>query len=156
MSTEDSPGNALPLAEAVPILPDSQTAKTPLAVRDEQGHFVKGNPGGPGRPAGRRDRINAALEALREHYGTATQAEAIQAFVLEIVKGVTGNTERLDLLRLLLPKETSAEIAADVRMETQRENLSDEERVREEDACIAVAKMIQEQRAGLLDAGAAG
>jgi len=77
--------------------------------RDELGRFAKGNAGGPGRPLGRRDRIAAALEALREHYKAADQAEAVKAFVGEIVKGFGGNGERLDLLRLLLPKESTIE-----------------------------------------------
>jgi hypothetical protein len=108
MIDDDPKANACDPAR--PIVPDSQTAKTPLAVRDEQGRFIEGNPGGPGRPAGRRDRINAALEALRDRYKTTTQAEAMRAFVAEVLESIEDNGERLELLRMLLPRESASEI----------------------------------------------
>lgn len=100
--------------EALPLEKRRETGIAPLAVRDDEGRFLRGNPGGPGRPAGRKDRINAALEALREHYRTPTQAEGIKRFVLDVLEGVKDNGERLELLRMLLPKESSAEIIAEI------------------------------------------
>ena len=114
--TENAPDNAPPQAAALPIPSDSGRSSLALDTggRDmETGRFVAGNKLGPGRPMGRKDRINSILEGVREAYGADTQADALRLFAAETVRMVreTDNIQnRLELLRLLKPAELSQDV----------------------------------------------
>ena len=55
---------ALELATVEPVAVTVSTVVAPLVVKtDEKGRFIRGNPGGPGRPKGMKNAENALLRA---------------------------------------------------------------------------------------------
>jgi hypothetical protein len=85
---------------------DKQTADNGEDGRDEHGHFAEGNPGGPGRPKGKPNKINAVLKD-----------DILQAYQqrggVEWLKGLK-DRDFVGLLEKTMPREVSADVRAQV------------------------------------------
>ena len=79
-----------------------ETAKKPRSpLLDENGKFVKGNPGGPGRPKGSRDALEYdfvnALQAEFNKRGAAAVAKLDAKALCDIVTKVLPKESRIDV-----------------------------------------------------------
>lgn len=84
--------------------PEKLTAEIGDERRGESGQFAEGNPGGPGRPKGAPNKVNALLkediaEAYRQRGG------------IEWLRGLK-DRDLVRLLEKIMPKEIAADIAS--------------------------------------------
>jgi hypothetical protein len=86
--------------------PDKQTADNGDDGRDEHGQFAEGNTGGPGRPKGKPNKINAVL---KDNILQAYQ----QRGGVEWLKGLK-DRDFVGLLEKTMPREVSADVRAQV------------------------------------------